>query len=145
MPLRFEGLTMVAPRAMQASMPRFASGAGPVRESVQDGVSGRLFPGESPNRIVAKIASIIDVGLMRSGEAEHRVFQAVYDGANGSRYAGRIASCVRRSRSKRTVFRQMPLARTRRNLIGRTVLFSGRGLVSANLVLIPSAISLRNV
>jgi glycosyltransferase involved in cell wall biosynthesis len=75
MPSRFEGLPMVALEAMQSGTPIFASDAGPMREVVHDGVSGRLFPGASPERMAAAIASITDAELRRFGEAGRRIFQ----------------------------------------------------------------------
>ena len=75
MPSRFEGLPMVALEAMQSGTPIFASDAGPMREVVHDGVSGRLFPGASPELMAAAIASITDAELRRFGEAGCRIFQ----------------------------------------------------------------------
>jgi len=75
MPSRFEGLPMVALEAMQSGTPIFASDVGPMREIVQQGVSGRLFPGASPEQIAAEIASITDAELRRFGDAGRRIFR----------------------------------------------------------------------
>ena len=75
MPSRFEGLPMVALEAMRSGTPIFASDAGPMCEVVHDGVSGRLFPGASPEQMAAAIASITDAELTRFGEAGRRIFQ----------------------------------------------------------------------
>jgi glycosyltransferase involved in cell wall biosynthesis len=75
MPSRFEGLPMVALEAMQSGTPIFASDAGPMREVIHDGVSGRLFPGASPEQMAAAIASITDAELKRFGEAGRRIFR----------------------------------------------------------------------
>lgn len=75
MPSRFEGLPIVALEAMQSGIPIFASDAGPMREVVHDGVSGRLFPGALPEQMAAAIASITDDELKRFGEAGRRIFQ----------------------------------------------------------------------
>ncbi len=66
---------MVALEAMQSGAPIFASDAGPMREIVQDRVSGRLFPGASPEQMAAEIASITDAELRRFGEAGRRIFR----------------------------------------------------------------------
>jgi glycosyltransferase involved in cell wall biosynthesis len=75
MPSRFEGLPMVALEAMQSGIPIFASDIGPMREIVQEGVSGRLFPRASPEQIAAEIASITDAELRRFGDAGRRIFR----------------------------------------------------------------------
>jgi len=75
MPSRFEGLPMVALEAMQSGTPIFASDVGPMREIVQQGVSGRLFPGASPEQIAAEIASITDAELRRFSDAGRRIFR----------------------------------------------------------------------
>ncbi len=75
MPSRFEGLPMVALEAMQSGAPIFASDAGPMREVVQDRVSGRLFPGALPEQMAAEIACITDAELRRFGEAGRRIFR----------------------------------------------------------------------
>jgi glycosyltransferase involved in cell wall biosynthesis len=75
MPSRFEGLPMVALEAMRSGTPIFASDAGPMREIVQDRVSGRLFPGASPEQMAAAIASITEAELKRYGEAGRRIFR----------------------------------------------------------------------
>jgi glycosyltransferase involved in cell wall biosynthesis len=75
MPSRFEGLPMVALEAMQAGVPIFASNAGPMRELVEDGVSGRLFPGAPPDEIAAEIATTSDEQLRRFGQRGHEIFQ----------------------------------------------------------------------
>jgi glycosyltransferase involved in cell wall biosynthesis len=75
MPSRFEGLPLVALEAMRAGLPVFASDVGPMCEIVQDGVSGRLFPGASPERIASAIASATDAELRRLGEAGRGIFQ----------------------------------------------------------------------
>ena len=75
MPSRFEGLPMVALEAMRSGTPIFASDAGPMCEIVQDRVSGRLFPGASPEQMAAEIASVTDAELTRFGEAGRRIFQ----------------------------------------------------------------------
>jgi glycosyltransferase involved in cell wall biosynthesis len=85
MPSRFEGLPMVALEAMQAGVPIFASNAGPMREVVEDGVSGRLFPGAPPDQIAAEIASTSDEQLRRFGQAGRDIFQRRFTAERMSR------------------------------------------------------------
>jgi glycosyltransferase involved in cell wall biosynthesis len=75
LPSRFEGMPMAALEAMQAGAPIFASDIGPMREIVQDRVSGRLFPGASPEEMAAEIASVSEIELRRFGAEGRRIFQ----------------------------------------------------------------------
>lgn len=78
MPLRSEGIPMVALEAMQAGLPVFATRVGGLPEMIVDGDTGALFEAEDAGSIVACIRAC-DIDTLREyGAAGRRRFGRLY-------------------------------------------------------------------
>jgi glycosyltransferase involved in cell wall biosynthesis len=78
MPSRWEGFGLVAVEAMRAGKAVWASAVGGLREVVEDGVTGRLFPVGDVAALRALLAQAERATLQRMGEAGRRRFLAHY-------------------------------------------------------------------
>ena len=68
-PSRWEGFGLVAAEAMRAGLPVIASDVGGLKEIVDDGVTGVLFPTDDVNALVRTISTLTDAQLRAMGRA----------------------------------------------------------------------------
>lgn len=82
--------------AMACGVPVIMGDIPPIREWVEDGVTGYLVPARSPEALAARICEVLEASPEAIGSVTRRSFERVRDEADGARNEGRVKDLVRR-------------------------------------------------